>query len=220
MFDLDGTLVDSAIDLQNAINYAVGPFNIQPVTVEETRSLVGEGLARLMEKVVEKGMQSSADRMRLDDGQKLIDTLVERFTEHYWAHIVDNTRPYPFVMETLNDLHEFKKAVVSNKREGPSSIVLNALGLAAYMDMIVGGDTAADKKPSPVPIRHVLDKFGLKPEEAVIVGDSDIDIEAGKAAGIFTVGATWGYRPLELLKDADFLINGMHELPGILRAIT
>lgn len=212
IFDLDGTLIDSGIDIANAINYALEPYGIKSVTVQETISLVGEGITRLMEKLVESHkleVRSNVNR----------DILIERFLEHYSAHLIDNTAVYPGVKETLKELNSYKKAVISNKRESLSAKTLNDLGLLKYFDLVVGSDTTPEKKPSPLPIQYVLSKFDIKPEEAVIVGDSNYDIEAGKSAGIKTVAVTYGYRPVDLLRSADFIIDRMNELENILRLL-
>ncbi len=208
IFDLDGTLVDSSGDIADAINHAVGPYNVPQVTVRETISLVGEGISRLMEKIIEKkGL--NADR----------DSLSRRFLEYYSAHLVDKTTVYPGVKETMEKLNGYKKAVISNKRQALSANILDALGLSAYLDIIVGSDTTPERKPSPAPVRYVLANLDIKPESAVIVGDSNYDIEAGRAAGIRTVAVTYGYRPLDILRGADFIINRMDELLGILAKI-
>lgn len=208
IFDLDGTLIDSSIDITNAINYAIEPYDVRPVTVQETISLVGEGITRLIEKLIEReGI--NADK----------NVLIERFLEHYSAHPVDKTTVYPEVRETLESLKDYKKAVISNKREALSTMILNELGLLKYFDLVVGSDTTPDKKPSPIPILHVLSRLNVKSEEAVIIGDSNFDIEAGKAAGIKTIAVTYGYRPRELLKGADYLIDKMSELVNILRLL-
>jgi phosphoglycolate phosphatase len=205
IFDLDGTLVDSSVDIANAINYALSPFGAKPVTVPETIALVGEGVSRLMEKLMEKeGI--SEDR----------DSLVKRFMEHYADHLLDNTSLYPGVAETLAGLGCCKKAVISNKREAASRRIIEGLGLSPSIDMVVGSDTTPERKPSPLPVRHVLAQMGLGEEEAVIVGDSNYDVEAGKAAGIRTVAVTYGYRPVELLREADYIIDKMDELPEAL----
>ena len=209
IFDLDGTLVDSSIDIANAINYAVGPYRVPQVTVQEVISLVGEGISRLMEKIILKE-GTEADR----------DLLVERFLDYYSRHLVDNTTVYPGVRETLAQLGAYRKAVISNKRESLSIKTLEQLGLSEYMDIIVGSDTVKERKPSPLPVRHVLSALGVSQEGAVIVGDSNYDIEAGKSAGIRTVAVTYGYRSLDLLRGADFIINSMNELTGVLTRLS
>lgn len=208
IFDLDGTLLDSSVDIANSINYAIEPYGVKPITIQETISLIGEGITRLMEKVIEReGI--IADR----------DSLTERFLEHYSAHLADNTTVYPGVKKTLEQLNDYKKAVMSNKREALSVKTLDNLGLLKYFDLVTGSDTTSKKKPSPLPILYVLSKLNIKSQEAVIVGDSNYDIEAGKAARIKTIAVTYGYRPIELLKDADYLIDKMGELINILRLL-
>jgi len=209
IFDLDGTLIDSSVDITNAINYAIGPYGGRPLTVKETISIVGEGITKLIEKLIEMN-GITADR----------DVVVDMFLKHYSDHLVDNSPAYPGVKETLQKLDDYKKAVISNKREALSQKILDELDLSQYLDLVVGSDTTPERKPSPVPVLHVLSKFGVRPEEAVIVGDSNFDIEAGKAAGIRTVAVTYGYRPLEMLKDADFKIDRMDKLPAVIGRIS
>lgn len=210
IFDLDGTLIDSSIDITNAINYAVGPYGIAPLTVKETISIVGEGITSLMAKIAKRQEAYDIDK----------DALVQRFVEYYSAHLTDNTPVYPGVAETLKLLGDYKKVVISNKREAMSQKILDDLGLSACLDLVVGSDTTPERKPSPVPVLYVLSRLGIMPEEAVIVGDSNFDIEAGKAAGIRTVAVTYGYRPLEVLKDAGFIIDRMQDLPNILKRLS
>src|SRR5208337_3078339 len=136
---------------------------------------------------------------------------------YYSRHLVDNTTVYPGVRETLAQLGAYRKAVISNKRESLSIKTLEQLGLSEYMDIIVGSDTVKERKPSPLPVRHVLSALGVSQEGAVIVGDSNYDIEAGKSAGIKTVAVTYGYRSADLLSGADFIINSMNELVKILK---
>ncbi len=205
IFDLDGTLVDSSPDIRTAINIAIEPYGARPVSVELTRELVGEGITRLMEKVIE-----------IESLLVATETLVERFLAYYSVHLVELTSVYAGVHETLAMLSGYRKAIVSNKREDLSRRSLEMLGLAPHFDLVVGSETAPAKKPSPVPIFYVLDRLGLRPADAVIVGDSPYDIEAGRSAGIKTVAVTYGYRSAELLRDADALIDSMTQLPEIL----
>lgn len=207
IFDLDGTLVDSSVDLCNAINYAIMPTQSKPITVEETKMIVGEGISRLFEKI------------NLHESNILSkEELLDRFIEYYVKHLLDNTRPYPYVEDTLKRLSRYKKAVVSNKREEMSKSIIEGLGLSAYFDMVVGSDTVGAKKPSPQPLLHVINNLNVSPEETVIVGDSNYDIEAGKAVNIKTIAVTYGFRPIEYLASADFIINRFDELHGILNS--
>lgn len=208
IFDLDGTLIDSSRDITHAINYAVAPYGGRPLTVQETISLVGEGISRLMEKVVEK------ERLKTDT-----EALIKRFLDYYGAHLVDETTVYPGVQETLDLLKGYKKAVVSNKRETLSRAILEKLALAEHFDIIVGSDTTEKRKPSPVPIKYVIEKICINPQQAVMVGDSNYDIEAGSAAGAWTVGVTYGYKTVDFLRSADYIIERMSELPEVLSRI-
>jgi phosphoglycolate phosphatase len=201
IFDLDGTLVDSSVDIAHAINYALEGSSVPTVTVRQTIAIIGEGITSLFEKIIENN-GLSADK----------DLLISRFLDHYSAHLTDNTQVYPGVRETLEALNGYPKAVISNKREDLSLKVLELLGIRKYFDVVVGSDTTAERKPSPVPIQHVLTRLDVKPGNAVIVGDSNLDIEAGKAAGIATIAVTYGYRPLHMLKGADHMVNTMPEI--------
>jgi len=200
IFDLDGTLVNSLEDITRALNYGTAPFGLAPKTVKEIGALVGEGITRVIERVI------GDERLRYRD------EILNRFLDFYSKHIVDNTSPYPGVRETLDSLKGYKKAVISNKREALSIKVLEGLDMLRHFDLVLGSDSTTEKKPSPVPVLHVLSTLDTKPQDAVMVGDSDFDIAAGKGAGVKTVAVTYGYRDKAFLKDADYMINEMMEL--------
>jgi len=204
IFDLDGTLVDSSVDLTNALNYATAPYEIAQKTVQETKSLVGEGITRLIEKLL--GPEKSNIRQEVMD----------RFMEYYSAHLVDFTRAYDGVPEVLSMLHRYHKAVISNKRESLSRRVLLDLGLLHHFDAVLGSDSVGEKKPSPKPLLKVMEMFSCNPGQTVIVGDSNFDVEAGKAAGIGTIAVSYGYREASLLRQADVIIARVQELPSAL----
>lgn len=216
IFDLDGTLVDSSVDITNALNYAIKPYDIRPLTVNDTIKMVGEGITRLIEKLIDS---SWGDSIKTHDRERFKSVLTERFLEHYTQHIIDYTREYHGVRETLEKLSGFKKAVISNKRESLSRMTLDGLGLSGFFDFIVGSDTTPEKKPSPVPVLRALSELNVKAEETVIVGDSNLDIEAGKAAGVTTIAVTYGYRPVELLKHADYIIDELTDLIRLVEKI-
>jgi phosphoglycolate phosphatase len=206
IFDLDGTLVDSSEDISNALNHAIGPYGIPAVSVAETITLVGEGLTRLIEKVIEQ----KAPGLELS-------VLVDRFLGYYSDHLADHTRPYPGTESVLQELVEYKKAVVSNKIESLSVKVLEATKLIGYFDYVAGGDTVSEKKPSPVPILDVLSRFDAGPDEALLIGDSIYDIEAGRNASVRTVAARYGYGTPSSLSRADYHIARIEELPEAVR---
>jgi phosphoglycolate phosphatase len=200
IFDLDGTLVNTIADITNALNYAIGPYGIETLTVEKTTSLVGEGITSLIGKLL------------AEKETGLHPVVLRRFLDYYSDHLTDFSVPYPGVRETLELLKNYRKAVLSNKREDLSRRLLEKLELAGYFDLIWGSDSVSEKKPSPAPVLELLKKVSCRPEEAVMVGDSNFDIEAGRAAGVRTVAVSYGYRNIELLRDADFIIDSMNEL--------
>ncbi|HLA00046.1 MAG TPA: HAD-IA family hydrolase [Thermodesulfovibrionales bacterium] len=207
MFDLDGTLVNTAQDITNALNIAIKPYGMKNLTVEDTIQLIGEGISRLVEKIL------SVENMHLRS------EIMNRFLEYYSEHIIEHSKEYPHVKETLENLTTIKKAVISNKREDLSKRLLEELGLSEYFDLIIGSDTTGERKPSPVPVLYVINKLGLSGDESIIVGDSNYDIEAGKKAKVKTVAVTYGYRPRESLREADYIIDDIRELIPLLNEI-
>lgn len=207
VFDLDGTLVNSIVDIANSLNYATGAYGIPPKTAEEVGSLVGDGITKVIERIIGK------------DKLPFRDDVVKRFLDFYSEHIVENTFPYPGVRETLEGLNMYKKVVISNKREGLSVKALQALDLLKFFDLVLGSDSTKEKKPSPVPLLYALSSFGLGPKDAIMVGDSDLDIAAGKGAGVKTVGVTYGYRDRSFLGDADYIIGRIVDLPAIVEGL-
>lgn len=206
MFDLDGTLVDSGADITAALNYALAPCGLPALTVPQTISLVGEGVTRLIEKVLDGHVQQH-------------DVVLTRFLDYYAEHLTEATVPYPGVERTLERLSGYRRAVISNKREALSRGILVKLGLMKHFDLVMGGDSLAEKKPSARPLLHTMSVLKATPEESVIVGDSSFDIRAGKAAGVVTVAVSYGFRPVETLSEADFIIDALEELPELLERI-
>lgn len=204
IFDLDGTLVDTSRDITNALNYALNSYGLKSFTVEDTIKMIGEGITRLIEKVL--GAEKFQER----------DTVIKRFLDYYSEHVIDYSEVYPHVRETLEKLNGYKKAVISNKREYLSTKLLDKLDLLKYFDLVVGSDTTSEKKPSAMPVIYVLTKLGVNLHEAIMVGDSNYDIEAGKKAGVKTVAVTYGYREKQYLMNADYMIDSFKELPAVL----
>lgn len=209
IFDLDGTLVDSAADITVSLNHALSQSNMKSLAEDKVKTIIGEGITRLIEQAL------SAQGAALPPG--LEDKVAERFLEHYSRHLLEHTVPYPGVLKTLRNLLGFKKAVISNKRYGLTKNILDGLGISGHFDMVVGPDTAPGRKPSAAPILHVLEALGFRAEEAVIVGDSPLDIEAGKAAGLkSTVGVVYGYGSPASLAGADYMLDRIEKLVHIL----
>lgn len=204
IFDLDGTLVDTSIDITNALNYAMKPYGLKNLTVDDTVKMVGEGITRLIEKLLG------------DEKIQAGDDVIKKFLDYYSEHLIDYSSVYPHVRETLDKLDGYKKAVISNKREYLSTELLGKLDLLKYFDLVIGSDTTSEKKPSAIPVIHAVTKLGVGPQESIMVGDSNYDIEAGKKTGVKTVAVTYGYRERQYLKDADYMIDSIEELLELL----
>ncbi len=208
LFDLDGTLVDSATDITNAFNYSIGLHGIPPVSRAEIEAMLGEGMALIVKK--------------FDEWKDLgVDPAVIRkhFREYYLGHITVYSAPYPGVEDTLQRLKDFKKAVVSNKLEVFTLKTLKQLRLLHYFDLVAGGDSGPERKPSPQAILSVLSKLGVPPEETLMVGDTIFDIEAGRGAGVKTAAVTYGYGLSGFADGADFTMETFPELIDIVTSL-
>ena len=209
LFDLDGTLVDTSGDITNALNHALQMYGYPILTVEQTIQLIGEGITRLIQKLI--GNMAGMERQ---------DEVKQKFLEFYEKHMTDCSTVYPDVTDTLEKITDFHKAVISNKRENLSVELLKRLGLMKYFEIVIGSDTTPERKPSPVPILYAMKTIGAKPRETVIVGDSNYDIEAGKKAGVHIIAVTYGYREKNYLGGADYLVDRFRDIPGLLDIIS
>lgn len=208
LFDLDGTLVDSLEDLADAVNHMRGRFGMEPLSTLEVRSMIGKGSRNLVQQALGS------------DNSEEIELGLRYFLEFNNAHIVDKSRLYPGVREVLEDLdqHEIPLAVISNKNESLSRLILKSLGIDGYFRTISGGDTFPERKPSPLPLQRVIEQLGVDPHRAVMVGDSINDIQAGRQAGIATIACSWGYGQPDELSQADYLAASTREVAHILLA--
>jgi phosphoglycolate phosphatase len=209
IFDLDGTIVDSCEDITVAINFCLRKYGMLEFTQEEVKKMIGEGVRKFVEKVIHIRNLS----------HDLLNDIFDCFVSYYSNHVAVFTKPYPGVVETLGKLQGIKKAIISNKLTALSVKTLSSTGLINYFDFVAGNDMFPEQKPSPLPILKTIEKFQTKKENTLIIGDSNLDIEAGKAAGIKTVAVTYGYRQKDLLKDADFIIDNFEELLKIIEEI-
>ncbi|MFW6092742.1 MAG: phosphoglycolate phosphatase [Pseudomonadota bacterium] len=185
LFDLDGTLVDTAPDIGAALNHALTRSGLTPVDHALTRHWVGHGARVLIEQALahQNAMEGDVDR------------LLDRFIEHYESHIADHSTPYPDVEATLAELREAgaRLAVVTNKRTTLTHALFDALGWHENFDVIVCGDTAARPKPAADPALHACAALALDPGEALFVGDSETDVACARAAGCPVVCVPDGY---------------------------
>ncbi|MBF0566568.1 MAG: HAD-IA family hydrolase [Nitrospirae bacterium] len=218
IFDLDGTLVYSIEDISNALNHALARVGLPGMSIEETLKCVGGGVDNLVKtalvNIAHKNISES------DSLTDLKETVLDSFLEYYSGHITDFTRPCEGVVEALEALSGYKKAVVSNKPESLSRKLLRELNMDGYFEMISGGDSFVEMKPSPVPIIMTMEKLKAAAGETVMVGDSKADVNSGRMAGVRTIAAAYGYRPANTLGGADFLIEkALTEIIPIIRKI-
>lgn len=209
IFDLDGTLADTSRDITDALNYALGPLGVRKYSVEETKAMVGSGISTLLGSLVPSSNNNPDAK----------DEVLGRFLNFYSGHLMDNTVAYPHVRETLAQLTGYKKVVLSNKRTGYSKEILEHLFISEYFDAVCGSDSVREKKPSPIPVLDLMKKYNVSKEDTVIIGDSNFDIEAGRAAGIKVIAASYGFRARKFLDGADYIIDRFDELTKIIPGI-
>jgi len=202
MFDLDGTLADTGADLADSVNFTRAHFDLPPLPAPAVYANVGRGVEYLL-----KHSLSEA-------GEELFRSVMQVFLQRYEAHLLDRTELYSGAAEILRYFSAKRRAVVSNKIHRLTLAVVQGLGVAAEFDAVLGGDCVAEKKPHPEMLQLVLDQFHISPANALIVGDSDTDIEAGKRAGVVTCGVTYGLGNNAALRAAlpDLTIDGLSEL--------
>lgn len=201
IFDLDGTLVDSKLDIANGVNHTLTTLGLARISNEEIYHYVGHGVTDLIADAVGLHQERRGEALKI-------------FMDYYQAHLTDHTRLFPGMPEVLDHFSVKKKAVLTNKPQGLTDLLLRQLGLTTRFDMVIGATVDAPKKPDPASTQHILKTCGVSPQRAVIIGDSAVDIETGKNAGILTCGVTYGFRPREELEQSscDLLINHPPEL--------
>ena len=185
LFDLDGTLIDSNADIAQSVNHVRGQYGLPPLSLTEVTAAIGDGLHKLLERTVPQADARAADLYRA----------------HHAEHLLDHTVLYSGVRAGLEQLQQARVAlaVVSNKPTAFCERVLEGLGVRTFFAAVVGGDSAAGRKPDPGPVRQALDLVGRTSWDALMVGDSPGDIAAGRAANVGTVAALWGFRSAEQL---------------------
>jgi phosphoglycolate phosphatase len=213
VWDLDGTLVDSAPDLHSALNIVLEKRGFAGHSLASVRNMIGNGVPKL----VERGFNATGERLEPTQ----LDELVALFVDEYRACATDQTRPYPHIVETLQSIQAMNipMGVCTNKPEAFTRQILKGLNLAGYFDYIVGGDTTSTRKPDPQPLLACLAGLATEPLSGLMIGDSIHDVHAAHAAGVIVGVVPWGYRstPVEDL-GADFIIHDMTTLPELLRS--
>jgi phosphoglycolate phosphatase len=214
VFDLDGTLVDTAPDLINALNFVLDREGLSPVPLHSARNMIGAGARKLIERGLElEGRVAS---------QKDITRLTDDFVAYYAEHIADFSRPFDGLERALDDLaiRGYRFAVCTNKLEWLSKLLLDRLGLSARFSAICGADTFGISKPDPGILHQTVARAGGHISSAIMVGDAGTDIGVARRAGVPVIGVGFGYTevPIAELKP-DRLIRHMNELPAAVESL-
>jgi phosphoglycolate phosphatase len=214
VFDLDGTLVDTAPDLIDTLNAILSAEGIPPVPFDLARPMIGGGVRPLLERAL-------AEQER-HLGEAAMDALFARFIGHYQEHIADRSRPYPGLEAALDrlDRQGFTFAVCTNKYEALSLRLLDALGLSPRFAAICGQDTFPMKKPDPDMLRLTIERAGGDARHAVMVGDSETDVRVARAASIPVIGVDFGYTRIPMAElSPDRLIGHFDALADAVSAL-
>jgi phosphoglycolate phosphatase len=205
IFDMDGTLMDSQRDIALGVMYALKKLGYGAKSEELIASYIGTGMNDLIARSIES-----------DDPEKIREAS-SAYGEYYSRHCTDNTVLYPGVTETLDLFADKKKAIVTNRNHNFAVLLLAKLGISGHFVDVVGGDMGLCIKPDACQINKVLKDTGIRPQKAMMIGDMDLDVKAGKQAGTKTCGVTYGIGRLDALKASkpDFLIDNFSDLADI-----
>jgi phosphoglycolate phosphatase len=199
MFDLDGTLVETAPEIMDAVNDTLARFDLPLVSQQQVNDWIGHGTLSLLVDAVAFATGRPAGEVR---GSELLRTMVGEYNVFYGRRCGTRSHLYPQVRKTLEALRALgtKLAVVTNKEGRYTQIVMDVQKLTDLFDVIISGDTFASKKPDPVGVAHCLQKFDVVPQRALFVGDSSIDVATARAAGVAVWMLPYGYnmgQPIE-----------------------
>lgn len=215
IFDLDGTLVDTAPDLTRALNFVLTSEGAQPVGQQKVRAMVGQGARKLIE------LGFAAAGKNLSDPE--LDHFLAKYLDYYSQNIAHDSVLFPNALETLMELKAAgcRLSVCTNKSTALSEQLLRALEIRAHFAAVIGGDFGGERKPHPAHILATVAKMDAAPEDAVMVGDSINDVEAARAAGIPVIVVSFGYTAIApTALGADQLIDNFRELPAALTRIS
>jgi phosphoglycolate phosphatase len=207
IFDLDGTLIDSAGDIAAAVNHALVENGRKALPMATMRRFVGDGARSLCARAV-----------GLPERHPDVDRVLDSYLAFYLAHPTDHTRWMPQARAVLDELRRFRLAIATNKPRDTTDVVLARLGVRSLFSAVSAGGDVPTIKPSPEPLLYVAKQLGLAPNELVMVGDGPQDVEAGRRAGCRTIGVQGGFLAQERLIAAqpDVIIGSLAELPAIL----
>jgi phosphoglycolate phosphatase len=214
IFDLDGTLIDSKLDLAHSVNAMLEHMKREPLSHETIYSYVGNGAPMLVRRALGDGGTEGVTKAVSDEDT---DTGLAYFLSYYRTHMLDNTVPYPGVIEGLQLLEKHPMAVLTNKPVHFSRAILDGLGLLRYFRFVYGGNSFEKKKPHPMGTETLLRELGAGAREAMIVGDSDVDVRTARNAGTWVCGVSYGLG-MEGMRahPPDLMLDSLVELPRYL----
>ncbi len=207
IFDLDGTLVDTAPDLMASTNHVLGLLGRRAITMQEVRSFVGHGAKAL----IERGCNATGAPVEPAD----LERLYQAFIVYYSENIAVNSQIFPGVVQLLERCHEagIKCGVCTNKLESLSVRLIDEIGLARHFGCIIGPDTVGIAKPNPAPYFEAVRRLGVAPEHSIMFGDSETDILTAKAAGVPVIAVPFGYTPQPVeTYNPDYLVQHYDEI--------
>jgi phosphoglycolate phosphatase len=209
LFDLDGTLIDSKADLARSVNLMLTDLNRPQLSEEKVAGFVGDGVRVLTYRCL-----TATDANQQPPDQQIHEKAIELMHSHYAEQMYVATTLYPQVKETLEHFREKRKAVVTSKEERFTHLILEHFGIDEDFDCIIGGDTVAARKPNPLPVITAIHKLGGTADQAVMIGDSENDILAGRDAGAITCGVSFGFRTAAELRQyaPELLIDSFDKL--------
>src|ERR1700733_2598485 len=207
IFDLDGTLIDSQLDLVLSVNAMLEHMGREPHVHEKICSFIGNGASTL----VRRALGEDATEAEVEKG-------LAYFLEHYRAHMLDNTDVYPSVREALALLQKYPMAVLTNKPVHFSRAIIAGLNLSRYFRQVYGGNSFETKKPDPQGAQILLRELQAAPHEAMMVGDSDVDVKTARNAGMHSCGVTYGFGTESLrAHPPDLILVTLSDLPAHLK---
>jgi phosphoglycolate phosphatase len=215
VFDLDGTLVDTAPDLIAALNYVLDREGMPPLPFESARNMIGAGARKL----IERGLEVDGRVMTVDD----LNRLTRDFIDYYADHIAEASRPFEGLEAALDELaaQGCRFAVCTNKLEWLSKLLLDQLGLSGRFSAICGADTFGISKPDPIILQQTVARAGGSLAATIMVGDAGPDVGVARRAGVPVIGVEFGYTdvPIAELKP-DRLIGHMRDLPAAVESLS
>jgi len=207
IFDLDGTLINSRADIALSLNFALERLHLPTLPENLIADFVGDGVSKLVQRAIHASTGS-------DPADYQAEALIALFQEEYNLHLLDQTRLFPGTEDALDRLAWAHFAVVSNKPESFSRRILDGLGIGNRFSIVLGGDSVKNRKPDPEALVKAMETCHANTSQTAMVGDSGVDIAAGKAAGVMTCGVLGGFRPKEelLAAQCDLIIENLIEL--------